>query len=70
MSNIRIKQCSKQKSELKNMIYRSQGQDSVNTLLTHTVGFAGGPDGEESACSVGDLGAVPGLGRYPGEGNG
>ena len=24
----------------------------------------------ESACSVGDLGLIPGLGRYPGEGNG
>ena len=29
-----------------------------------------GSDGEESACSVGDLGLVPGLGRSPGEGNG
>ena len=24
----------------------------------------------ESACSVGDLGLIPGLGRSPGEGNG
>ena len=24
----------------------------------------------ESACNVGDLGSVPGLGRPPGEGNG
>ena len=23
-----------------------------------------------SACSVGDLGLIPGLGRFPGEGNG
>ena len=23
-----------------------------------------------SACNVGDLGSIPGLGRYPGEGNG
>ena len=52
------------------MIYRSQGQDSVNIHLTHTVGFAGGPDGEESACSAGDLGTIPGVGRYPREGNG
>ena len=25
--------------------------------------------GEESACSEGDMGSVPGLGRSPGEGN-
>ena len=26
--------------------------------------------GEESACSAGDLGSIPQLGRSPGEGNG
>ena len=26
--------------------------------------------GKESACNVGDLGLIPGLGRSPGEGNG
>ena len=26
--------------------------------------------GKESACSAGDLGLIPGLGRFPGEGNG
>ena len=30
----------------------------------------GGSDGKESACSAGDPGLIPGLGRYPGEGNG
>ena len=30
----------------------------------------GGSDGKESACSAGDLGLIPGLGRFPGEGNG
>ena len=29
-----------------------------------------GSDGRESACSAGDLGLIPGLGRTPGEGNG
>ena len=33
-------------------------------------GFPGSSDGNESACSVGDLGWIPGLGRSPGEGNG
>ena len=32
------------------------------------LGFPGGSDGKESACNVGDLGSVPGLGRSPGEG--
>ena len=32
--------------------------------------FPGGSDGKESACSVGDLGLMPGSGRSPGEGNG
>ena len=26
-------------------------------------GFPGGSDGKESACNVGDLGLIPGLGR-------
>ena len=26
--------------------------------------------GEESACSAGDVGSIPGLGRFPEEGNG
>ena len=33
-------------------------------------GFPGGSDGKESACNVGDLGFVPGLGRFPGGGYG
>ena len=32
--------------------------------------FPGGSGGKESACNVGDLGLIPGLGRSPGEGKG
>ena len=32
------------------------------------LGFPGGSDGKESACNVGDLGSIPGLGRSPGGG--
>ena len=32
--------------------------------------FPGGLAGKESACNVGDLGSIPGLGRSPGDGNG
>ena len=34
------------------------------------MGFPGGSADKESACNAGDLGLIPGLGRYPGEGNG
>ena len=34
------------------------------------MGFPDGSDGKESACNAGDLGAVPGLERSPGKGNG
>ena len=34
------------------------------------MGFPGGSDREESACSAEDLGLIPGLGRSPGEGKG
>ena len=29
-----------------------------------------GSDGKEFTCSAGDLGSIPGLGRFPGGGNG
>ena len=34
------------------------------------MGFFSGSDGKESACKTGDLGSIPRLGRFPGEGNG
>ena len=33
-------------------------------------GLPGSSDGKESACTAGDPGSVPGLGRFFGEGNG
>ena len=33
-------------------------------------GLPGSSDGKESACNAGDLGSIPGLGRFPGGGNG
>ena len=29
----------------------------------------GFPNGKESTCNVGDLGSIPGLGKFPGEGH-
>ena len=34
------------------------------------LGFPYGSAGKESACNVGDLGSLPGLGRSPGGGKG
>ena len=31
--------------------------------------FPGVSDGKESACNAGELGVIPGLGRFPGGGN-
>ena len=33
-------------------------------------GFPGGSDGKESSYNAGDPGSIPGLGRFPGKGNG
>ena len=32
--------------------------------------FPGGSDDKETACDTGDLGSIPGLGRFPGGGHG
>ena len=36
----------------------------------YTKGFPGSSAGKESACNTGDLGLIPGSGRFPGEGIG
>ena len=38
--------------------------------LSSKSGFPGSSDGKASACNAGGLGSIPGLGRFPGEGNG
>ena len=38
-------------------------------LILH-LGFPGGSVGKESTCNAGDLGLIPGLGKFPGEGKG
>ena len=34
------------------------------------MGFPGGSDGNEISYNAGDLGSIPGSGRFPGEGSG
>ena len=38
--------------------------------LWFIMGFPGSSDGKESACNVGDLGLISGLGGFPGGGHG
>ena len=46
-------------------------QHRCSTLIVFkSKGFPGGSEGKASACNVGDLGLIPGLGRNPGKGNG
>ena len=40
------------------------------TVVGFCLGFPGGSEVKVPACYLGDLGSVPGLGRFPGEGNG
>ena len=47
-------------------LYRSFLRDCILVFK----GFPGGAEIKTSACNVGDLGPIPGLGRSPGEGNG
>ena len=44
-----------------------QGENKRN--LPASMGFPGDSYGKESSCNVGVLGLIPGLGRFPGEGN-
>ena len=53
--------------------YHHTGKQNYTTTYLYTTTFFGFPGGSEvkaSACNAGDLGLIPGLGKYPGEGNG
>ena len=57
----------------------SSGKSSAYPLVTFYLAFLkppplnhdfpGGSNGKKPACNVGDMGSIPGSGRYPGEGN-
>ena len=42
----------------------------IHNRVVYKIDFPGGSDGKESACNEGDLGLIPGFGRYPGKRNG
>ena len=45
-------------------------KNKIQIIYNLTLGFPGDSEVKASACNVGDLGSIPGLGRSPGEGNG
>ena len=45
-----------------------KGENDSNTIIVGDC--PGGSDGKASVYNVGDLGSIPGSGRFPGEGNG
>ena len=51
-------------------ISRERFQSGVWEDIMPRKGFPGGSDGKESTCNSGDLGSIPGSGRFPGEGDG
>ena len=44
--------------------------NEYSRLISYRVDFPGGSAGKDSACNAGDLGLIPGLGRFPREENG
>ena len=44
-------------------------QFSLLPVVMVNLAFPGGSDGKESVCHAGDLGLIPGLGRFLGERN-
>ena len=56
-----------------NLIYTDSKPDKTIPyylgIHTQMKGFTCSSVGKESACNAGDLGLVPGSGRFPGEGN-
>ena len=42
----------------------------MEAIIQQLMDFPGGSAGKESTCSTGDLGSIPGWGRFPGEGVG
>ena len=49
---------------------REDPLEKASATHSSILGFPCGSAGKESACNVGDLGLIPGLGGFPGEGKG
>ena len=49
-------------------LLHSTNQHNIINQLYFNKSFPGGSVGKESACNMGDLGQIPELGRFTGEG--
>jgi len=49
---------------------QDRGEAPFHVLLKDWMGFPGGSAVKNLPANAGDAGSVPGLGRFPGEGNG
>ena len=63
-------QCSRKKTERECKLKSHFGKLAFAHHPPTEIGFPCGSAGKISACNVGDLGLIPGLGRSPGEGKG
>ena len=53
------------------LLFSHSSKHPINLpLLINSGGFPGDSDGKETAHNAGELGSIPGLGRFPGGGNG
>ena len=48
----------------------SESMLNCTELMTNLMDFPGGSDGKASVYNAGDLGSIPGSGRFPGKRNG
>ena len=48
-------------------LYSERDLSNIYIGLLFIRGFPCGSAGKKSTCNVGDLGSIPGLGRFPGE---
>ena len=55
---------------MKHCIVHGVAKSQTQLSDLHFWASSGSSNGNESACNAGDLGLIPGSGRYPGEGNG
>ena len=51
-------------------LYLEKSHNQKHNCIPLFLGFPGASAGKESACNVGNLGLITGLGRSPGEGKG
>ena len=50
--------------------WKTSSKREINAYIKKKKGFPGGSAGKESPWNAGDLGLIPGLLRFPGEGKG